>query len=765
MQNNYEKMGLFYIGKNSDGSGTTLYKSKDLTTHAMIIGMTGSGKTGLGISLIEEASIDNIPSIIIDPKGDMGNLCLAFKDLDPKKFQPWVKDEQEAQKISKLYKDGLEGTFQDVSRVNRFAQVQKTIYTPGSSAGVGVNVLGNFNAPPQEVLDDADTLSSLINTTVSSLLSLISIEADPITSKEHLLLSNIFYYYYSRGISLTLEDIIGYVVSPPFKKVGMLQLKTFYEQNQRMKLAMTLNGIISSVSFSSWIEGEDLDIQNMLYDENGKAKVAIFSISHLDENQRMFFVTILLNAYINWMRKQKGSNTLKSLLYMDEIFGFFPPLKNPPSKEPMLVLLKQARAFGVGVVLSTQNPVDLDYKGLSNIGTWFVGKLQTKQDISKVLKPLMAKSKLTKEQISNKLMTLKGRHFFMKNVHADETIEFSTRWVLSYLKGPMTKDDIRKLMKSKQKSTTQKSEKKEIKQKRKTDKKPILNQDIKEYFLNTDINSKEPFYPYIYADITLRFYNQKRAIDRVEKECLSLELDTHQNRVDWEQSTDTECEDFTQNHIMDASYSELPTFITELKSLKTIQKSLSNHLYSTKKLQLFSCTKLKLESKPEQSKRDFIVDIEDRLKELRDQELEKLKKSTDSKLKKLNTKLKKLEIKLEKEKDDVSSKTTETIIDIGLTVLGAFFGKKSLSATTLRRGASAFKKGKHAMDERGDVDNVQTLIQDVQNDIEILNTTLEKETQKIDEKLHVDNYEITPFFIKPRRSDVTINEIAILWKK
>jgi len=765
MQNNYEKMGLFYIGKNSDGSGTTLYKSKDLTTHAMIIGMTGSGKTGLGISLIEEASIDNIPSIIIDPKGDMGNLCLAFKDLDPKKFQPWVKDEQEAQKISKLYKDGLEGTFQDVSRVNRFAQVQKTIYTPGSSAGVGVNVLGNFNAPPQEVLDDADTLSSLINTTVSSLLSLISIEADPITSKEHLLLSNIFYYYYSRGISLTLEDIIGYVVSPPFKKVGMLQLKTFYEQNQRMKLAMTLNGIISSVSFSSWIEGEDLDIQNMLYDENGKAKVAIFSISHLDENQRMFFVTILLNAYINWMRKQKGSNTLKSLLYMDEIFGFFPPLKNPPSKEPMLVLLKQARAFGVGVVLSTQNPVDLDYKGLSNIGTWFVGKLQTKQDISKVLKPLMAKSKLTKEQISNKLMTLKGRHFFMKNVHADETIEFSTRWVLSYLKGPMTKDDIRKLMKSKQKSTTLKSEKKEIKQKRKTDKKPILNQDIKEYFLNTDINSKEPFYPYIYADITLRFYNQKRAIDRVEKECLSLELDTHQNRVDWEQSTDTECEDFTQNYIMDASYSELPTFITELKSLKTIQKSLSNHLYSTKKLQLFSCTKLKLESKPEQSKRDFIVDIKDRLKELRDQELEKLKKSTDSKLKKLNTKLKKLEIKLEKEKDDVSSKTTETIIDIGLTVLGAFFGKKSLSATTLRRGASAFKKGKHAMDERGDVDNVQTLIQDVQNDIEILNATLEKETQKIDEKLHIDNYEITPFFIKPRRSDVTINEIAILWKK
>jgi len=765
MQNIYEKMGLFYIGKNSDDTQPTLYKSKDLTTHAMIIGMTGSGKTGLGISLIEEAAIDNIPSIVIDPKGDMSNLCLAFENLDAKKFEPWVKDEAEAKKISQLYKDGLKNDFQDISRVNRFAKIKKTIYTPGSSAGIGVDILGSFDAPSKEILQDSDTLSSIINTTVSSILALIDISSNQLTSKEHLLLSNIFYYYYSRGISLTLEDIIGYVVSPPFKKIGMLQLKTFYNQDQRMKLAMALNAIISSVGFSSWIDGEALDIQNMLYDDNGDAKIAIFSIAHLNDSQRMFFVTLLLNKYIDWMRKQQGSNTLKSILYMDEIFGFFPPQKNPPSKEPMLLLLKQARAFGCGVVLSTQNPVDLDYKGLSNIGTWFVGKLQTKQDIDKVLKPLSAKSNLSQKEISQKLSTLKGRHFFMKDVHLDETIEFSTRWVLSYLKGPMTKDDIKLLMKNQKNKTNNNEIQTKQTQNTNTTKKPILNQNIKEYFLNTDINSKEPFYPYIYAKTSTRFYNQKRGIDKIETECISLELNQKQTSVDFSQSLKTECENFTTTPDTKASYTDLPTIITEAKSLKNIQKTLSNHLYTTKKTELFVCKKLKTESKEGESKRDFIVRIQDILKEMREEKIESLQQKADTKFNRLDTKLKRLEIKLQKEKDDVSSKTTDTIIDIGLSVLGAFFGKKTLSTTTMRRGASAFRKGKGILKERGDVQSIELLINELENDIEKLNENLQDNIEKIDNEINIQNYEITSFFIKPRRSDITIDDIAILWQK
>lgn len=779
MKDIYEKMGLFYLGKNSEDDTLTLYKSNHLTTHAMIIGMTGSGKTGLGIGLIEEAGIDNIPSIIIDPKGDMGNLCLAFPKLDAKEFEPWMDSSDAANKgktVSELasdtadmYRTGLSSFGQDASRVEKFAKIEKTIYTPGSSAGVGVNILGSFEAPSKEILEDSDTFSSLINSTVSSLLALVSIDADPINSKEHLLLSNIFHYYYSREISLTLEDIIGYVASPPFEKIGMLSLKNFYNQNDRMKLAMALNGVISSVTFSSWIQGEPLNIQDMLYDEEGKAKIAIFSIAHLNDNERMFFVTILLNAYINWMRKQRGSSSLKAILYMDEIFGFFPPSKNPPSKEPMLLLLKQARAFGTGVILSTQNPIDLDYKGLSNIGTWFVGKLQTKQDIEKVIDPLLAKSKLSKEEIAKKLTTLKGRHFFMKNVHAEETVEFTTRWVLSYLKGPMTKDDIRVLMHEKKANMQESEPKKNIKINDENNaldyKKPIISEAVKEYFLDTNINAQTPFYPYMYASAKVRFYNQKRSIDIEENLEFKLELDVKQSLIDWGKAKEEICEGFTNNPTNNASYSELPSIVTQAKSLKEFEKNLSDYLYGSKKLELFTCSALKLESNLKQSKRDFIVEVEDTLKELRDEKTEALKEKFQLKFNRLEDKLKQLEFKLQKEENDVSSKTTDTIIDIGLAVIGAFFGSKTISAGTMRSGASAFKKGKGVFKERDDVQNVESLLQDTQDDMQELHVELKEEIERIENELNIKNYEILPVFITPRRSDIIIKDIALLWER
>ena len=774
MKELYEKMGLFYLGED-DSNSLTLYKSKHLTTHAMLIGMTGSGKTGLGIGLLEEAAIDNIPSIVIDPKGDMGNLCLAFPELSAKDYEPWIdssdalsKDisiQDLAKEKAKMWKDGLESSFQDASRVKKFADVEKTIYTPGSSAGISVNILGSFEAPSKEILQDSDTLASMINATVSSLLALVSIDADAINSKEHLLLSNILHHHYIKGISLTLEDIIGYIASPPFEKIGLFSLKTFYPQNERMKLAMTLNGVISSISFTSWIQGEALDIQNMLYDENGKAKVAIFSIAHLSDKERMFFVTILLNAYITWMRKQRGSSTLKNILYMDEIFGFFPPTSNPPSKNPMLLLLKQARAFGTGIVLSTQNPVDIDYKGLSNIGTWFVGKLQTAQDIQKVLEPLSVKSKLTKDELAQKIATLKGRHFFMKNVHADETIEFSTRWVLSYLKGPMTKDDIRLLMSDKKSTHQEKTKNTEDGKISNFDKKPILNENIKQYFLDTNINAATPFYPYLCSSAEVRFYNQKRSIDLVEKLEFQLELEESQNTLNWEDSREEAYQGFITNINTNAEFTKLPKIILESKSLKEFEKSLSDYLYNSKRIELFSCKSLKLESKLNQTKQEFLVEIEDTLKELKDESQKKLEDKFELKLDRLEDKLNRLEMKLQKEQSDVSSKTTDTILDIGLAVIGAFFGRKTLSSTNIRRGASAFKKGKGVLKEKDDVENVENLIENVESDIEELNIELQNEIVKIEDSLDIQNYEITSLFIKPRRSDIAIKDIALLWQR
>ncbi len=618
MKEIFEKLGLFYLGVQSDDA-LALYKAKDLTTHAMIVGMTGSGKTGLGISLIEEAAIDNIPAIVIDPKGDMGNLALAFSHLSAEEFTPWCDD---AKKAAQRWREGLRASHQDAQRVAKYAAVEKTIYTPGSSAGVSVDILSNFQAPSQEILEDSDAFTSLINSTVGSLLTLVSLDANNPQAKEHLLLSNILHHFWSQGVSLTLEEIINATIEPPFEKVGVLSLSTFYKKTQRMKLAVAINSIISSVTFASWLQGEPLNIQNMLYDDAGRAKIAIFSIAHLNDAQKMFFTTLLLNSYLGWMRKQSGSATLKSILYMDEIYGFFPPVKNPPSKEPMMLLLKQARAFGSGIILSTQNPSDIDYKAASNIGSWFIGKLQTKQDINRVMQGITLANPREKKRVAQLITSLKGREFLLKNVNNNALTKFTTRWVLSYLKGPITKDDIKRLMQTQRKE----------------------------------------------------------------------------------------------------------------KPKPTLQEKKNKEIYS--------CKKLSLHSKPTESKEAFMMRVQERLKELRDAKIEELEAKYASKYTRLQRREERLKQRLTKEKRDVTTKTTNAFIDIGLSVLGAFFGRRTSTLATIRKGSSAFKKTRRVLKERGDVSRVNMQLQKLQSDKEKLDAKLEAEALKISEALSLKNYPI-----------------------
>lgn len=531
----YEKLGLFYIGQEVDKDtletteALTLLKNKNFTTHAAIVGMTGSGKTGLGVGLIEEAAIDNIPSILIDPKGDMGNLCLTDPSFSSQAFQPWVEDEAiskeedpaaYAEKIAAMWKSGLEKSHQTVERVRQFNAVEKTIYTPGSRAGVSINVLSSLNAPPREILEDSDAFSSYIKTTVSSLLALIGVEADPVASKEYILLAQLVTRSWMEGESLSLEDVIGRIISPTFKKIGVLPLEVFYPQSERFKFATKFNAIIASPTFSAWLEGDDLDIQTLLYDEKGKAKISIFSISHLNDNERMFFVTILLNNYIAWMRRQSGTSVLKTILYMDEIFGFFPPTKSPPSKEPMLLMLKQARAFGVGIILSTQNPVDLDYKGLSNIGTWFIGRLQTTQDINRVIDGLGGKigSNFDKKEIASLLLHLNKRTFFLKSVHLEDIRLFGTRWVMSYLKGPLKRTEISRLMASKKRARKEAEVAKPqafLQVETGYEGYATLDSTIPQYF-ELDLTEQHRYRANLVAKVTLHFFNQSRGIDEKE---------------------------------------------------------------------------------------------------------------------------------------------------------------------------------------------------------------------------------------------------------
>ncbi len=775
----YEKLGLFYIGQDVDKQtlestdALTLLKNKNFTTHAAIIGMTGSGKTGLGIGLIEEAAIDNIPAIIIDPKGDMGNLCLTAPDFSAESFQPWIEDEahskeqdptEYAQKISAVWKNGIEKAHQTVERVAQFDAVEKTIYTPGSSAGVSLNILSSLDAPPTQILDDSDAFASYIKTTVSSLLALIGVEADPVESREYILLAQLISRSWLSGESLTLEDLIGRIISPNFKKIGVLPLEGFYPQSDRFKLATKFNAIIASPTFSAWMEGDDLDIQRLLYDENGKAKISIFSISHLNDDERMFFVTILLNKYIAWMRRQSGTSALKTILYMDEIFGFFPPTKNPPSKEPMLLMLKQARAFGVGIILSTQNPVDIDYKGLSNIGTWFIGRLQTTQDINRVIDGLGGKvgSSFDKKEIQTLLANLKKRTFFLKSTHLDDIRLFSTRWVMSYLKGPLKRSEISTLMAGqKQALEAQASNKPQTLMRAVDDgyeNYAALDNSIAQYF-ELDLSEQHRYHASLNAKISLHFFNQTRAIDVQEQHCLKLPLTADNRNLDWDQAKQNQQEECLDHLVSQApqgaKYAALPEFISNDKSLNNATKDLKNWLYQAHKLELYRTTKTpKMESSPYESLADFKVRLNDILADRKEIEIEKLQQRYASKEKVLLDRLSRAKERVEKEQADASG----SMITTGIAVLGALFGRTSSASVgrVLRRGSRVLK-------ERGDISRAQERVEKINDDIELLTDELEDKIDDLINKFDIDSIEIETFAIKLRRTDIEVDEIAVVW--
>ena len=462
----FEKLGAFYLGKTYDlRAGETrdelvLYDSRDLTTHAVIIGMTGSGKTGLGLGMLEEAAIDGIPVIAIDPKGDLGNLLLNFPELAAEEFEPWVNPQEAAtggatvaefaEQQAGLWKQGLANWGQDGERVRRLRDAaEMAVYTPGSSAGIPVSVLRSFRAPPAELRADMDLFRERIAGTATGILALMGMEGDPLTSREHILIANLLEHAWTAGRDLDVPGLIAAIQQPPMERVGVLDVDTFYPPKERFGLAMKLNNLLAAPGFEAWMEGEPLDVGSFLYDSSGKPRISIFSIAHLSESERMFFVSMLLNEMVAWVRTQSGTTSLRAILYMDEVFGYLPPTANPPSKTPMLTLLKQARAYGLGVVLSTQNPVDLDYKALSNTGTWFIGRLQTERDKMRVLEGLegaAAGGDFDKNRMEQILAGLGKRVFLLHNVHEDQPTVFHTRWALSYLAGPLTRQQIGTLM-------------------------------------------------------------------------------------------------------------------------------------------------------------------------------------------------------------------------------------------------------------------------------------------------------------------------------
>ncbi|MFY9552899.1 MAG: ATP-binding protein, partial [Thermoanaerobaculia bacterium] len=648
----FEKLGVFYLGRSYDlakknrKEDLLLYDSRDLVTHAVCVGMTGSGKTGLCLSLVEEAAIDGVPAILIDPKGDLCDLLLTFPNLAPEDFRPWINEEDAARKgltpdeyakqQAELWKKGLAEWGEDGARIRRLKDAAEfAIYTPGSSAGLPVSILKSFAAPDPAARGDEEALLERVTSTATGLLTLLGVDADPLKSREHILVSTILTDAWKKGQDLDLETLIARIQAPPVTKIGVVDLESFFPSKDRFALAMNLNNLLAAPGFASWLEGEALEIGPLLRTASGKPRVAIFSIAHLSDAERMFFVTLLLNQTLAWMRAQSGTTSLRAVLYMDEIAGYFPPVAVPPAKAPLLTLLKQGRAFGLGVVLATQNPVDLDYKGLSNAGTWLLGRLQTERDKARVLEGLEgaaagAVRKFDRGRMEQTLAGLGNRVFLLNNVHEDEPVVFETRWALSYLRGPLTRAQIKTLMdprrgKSEPAAAPARTAASTSGSVAAGGPRPVLPPGLTQLFVPVRGPAGRIVYrPAVLGVAEVHFADAKSGVASTEKVARVAAV---ADSVDWASASDPEfaLEDLENDPENGARFNDLGPAASQPKNAEAWGKDLATWIYREKTLDLLRSPSSEKLSRPGESEADFRGRLQQGAREARDAAADKLR--------------------------------------------------------------------------------------------------------------------------------------------
>jgi hypothetical protein len=783
----FEKLGVFYLGKQYDLEANkleelVLYKSKDLTTHAMIIGMTGSGKTGLGIGLIEEAALDNIPVIAIDPKGDLGNLALTFPRLQKEDFLPWVNlseaqnkglsKEDYAQAQADQWQKGLASWGQDGQRIQKFKDsADVVVYTPGSSAGVGVSVLKSFNAPSIQIREDHDAYRDRIDVTTNSLLALIGVNGDSFTSREHILISSILELNWNKGVDVTLTDLILAIQNPPMTQVGVLDLDSFFPSKDRFNLAMMMNNLLASPSFKSWLEGAPMDVSRFLHNENGKPCVSIFSIAHCSDSERMFFVTMLLNEVISWIRSQPGTGSLRALLYMDELFGYLPPTANPPSKQPFLTLLKQARAYGLGLVLSTQNPVDLDYKALSNAGTWFIGRLQTQRDKERLLaglEGLASSEPFNRRKTEQIIAGLGQRIFYLHSVHDADPVIFSTRWVLSYLAGPLTRDQISALPKPTLKSQSDVSQPQHVKASVSSSSQvqPMLSNQIPQVFLPVTSRTQDVVYqPYAIGVVDVFYQSAKYKVALSKSYSFLSEFHDGIVSVDWNEAKqiDVPIKDLRkvgENHAKLAPY---PTVASDIKNYELWKKQLNQFVRTNVGLTLFYSPKLKMISEVEEDERDFRIRLQHVAHEERDQAIEDLKKKYSTKISTLEDRLRRAQQTVEKQSTLANQKKMDAMVTTGTAIFSALFGSKKISATSISRVGTAVKSSSKALKSGQGIEQAQETLKSVEDQLEALRIELETQAEKISDNFNMIDERFEEIDIRPTSTNITIPLVALAW--
>ena len=784
MLKGYEKLGAFYLGRRFDpdsgeiAAEPLLYDASDLTTHAVIIGMTGSGKTGLGVCLLEEALIDQVPVIAIDPKGDLGNLLLNFPQLRGADFSPWVDPgaaraqgldrEAFATAQAKLWRKGLADWDQDGERVARLGKAaEMAIYTPGSTAGQPLSILGSLRAPPSALVQDAEMFAQRVQAAVTGLLTLLGIDADPLSSREHILLSTLFAREWRAGRDLDLAALVGAIPQPGIDKLGILPLDTVFPPKDRMALALRLNNLLASPGFSAWLSGTPLDAQGLLYTAQGRPRLSIVNIAHLSDAERMSVVTLLLAEVLNWVRSQPGTGSLRAVLYMDEIFGYLPPNANPPSKMLLLTLLKQARAFGLGLVLSTQNPVDLDYKALSNAGTWFIGRLQTDQDRARVLDGLRAGG-ADVQQLSRWLSGLGKRRFLLHNVHESRPGCFATRWALSYLAGPLAREQIQRLSPADTPlAVASPAQHKAPAQAASSP--PALPAGIKPYYLPAR-RSPAPgerlmYQPRLLAAVDVHYVSARHKVENQCRLLLALALDDGPLAPDWADAAllDIDPERLAKRGASGAAYADLPQAMLKSGAVKRWPRELSRHIRTERPLQLWRCAALKLNSVPGESEGEFRVRLRQAASEHRDREVARLRTRYEKRLATLEARLLRAEQAIERESQQSRAGQVDAALSFGGALLGAFLGRRKVSATNVRRVSSAARRAGRLRKQAGDVDRAEQRASVVQEQIAQLGRQFEDEVDQLELDLDSSNLSLEPIHIRAKSSDIQVHFVTLGW--
>ncbi|UCC88674.1 MAG: hypothetical protein JSV81_05020 [Anaerolineales bacterium] len=826
MQAPPERLGTFYLGaeydlKNSERTATPLnYDARDLTTHAVCVGMTGSGKTGLCIGLLEEAALDKVPAILVDPKGDITNLLLQFPQLRPQDFRPWVNPDDARRKdksvdeyadlIAQQWRDGLADWGTGPDRIGRLQEAAEfSIYTPGSDAGIPVSILSSLAAPGLDYDEHAEAIRERISGTVLALLGLVDIQADPIRSREAILLASIFEHFWRQNQDLDLATLIMSIQNPPVRQLGVFDVDTFYPEKDRFELAMAFNSLVAAPTFQSWLAGEPLDVDQLLYTDDGKPRHSVFYIAHLSDSERMFFVTLLLENVLMWMRRQDGTTSLRALLYFDEIFGFFPPTAEPPSKRPLLTLLKQARAFGLGCVLVTQNPVDIDYKGLTNAGTWFIGKLQAERDKARVLEGLkgaiaQAGGQGEKVDYDALIGQLGNRVFLLHNVHEDRPVVFQTRWAMSYLRGPLTRPQVSELMQG-QKATVRGKEPDRtrprppaaaVPEKATTGpapagpegylpNPPALDPDVSQVFVPVKLSQQEAtrqlaqkagrdlavqsvqllYEPAIVGGADVRFVEPKRKIEEQVEKLLLAWAPQDVRGVTWDEAEalPISLRDLARGPERVGAgqgpfFGSLPEAANSARELQNIQKDLADWLYYNSRLSLTIHPQLDIIQRPDETERAFKIRLQQAARERRDADIDALEEKAATRLDRLEDRLRKKERDLADDEAEHEARKREELIGAGETVLGLFMGRRST------RGISrAASKRRMTSKAKLDAEETREEIADIQEEIAQLEGELKEAADEVTHRWEDAMNELTTQEIKPRRSDVNVQLVALAW--